>query len=109
MTRVYDTAFRLLLAPLTLSACFAATTLAQTPSPSPTPSPTPSSTPDAAKTPDNAETKQEQANPFAPEAAKPLPTGMTGSDVNDPRAKLTPGVYDAGETAVGSRSAAACR
>ena len=26
---------------------------------------------------------------------------MTGSDVNDPRAKLTPGLYDAGETAMG--------
>ena len=30
-----------------------------------------------------------------------LPTGMTGSDVNDPRAKLSPGLYDAGETAMG--------
>jgi len=26
---------------------------------------------------------------------------MTGSDANDPRSKLTPGMYDAGETAVG--------
>jgi hypothetical protein len=26
---------------------------------------------------------------------------MTGSDINDPRAKLTPGVFDAGETALG--------
>ena len=26
---------------------------------------------------------------------------MTGSDANDPRAKLTPGMYDAGETAMG--------
>src|SRR5688572_8495677 len=26
---------------------------------------------------------------------------MTGSDVNDPRTKLTPGIYDAGETALG--------
>ncbi len=30
-----------------------------------------------------------------------LPPGMTGSDVNDPRAKLTPGLYDAGEAAMG--------
>ena len=30
-----------------------------------------------------------------------LPPGMTGSDTNDPRAKLTPGLYDAGETAFG--------
>jgi hypothetical protein len=30
-----------------------------------------------------------------------LPPGMTGSDANDPRAKLTPGLYDAGEAAKG--------
>jgi hypothetical protein len=35
------------------------------------------------------------------ESAPPLPAGMTGSDANDPRAKLTPGVYDAGEAAMG--------
>jgi hypothetical protein len=38
---------------------------------------------------------------FAPEPAPPLPPGMTGSDINDPRAKLTPGLYDAGEAAMG--------
>src|SRR5580765_7399434 len=36
-----------------------------------------------------------------PASAPALPPGMTGSDVNDPRAKLTPGLYDAGETAMG--------
>ena len=40
-------------------------------------------------------------NPFAPTPAPPLPPGMTGSDANDPRFKLTPGLYDAGETAMG--------
>ena len=35
--------------------------------------------------------------------APPLPAGMTGSDTSDPRAKLTPGMYDAGETAMGLR------
>src|SRR5579875_3105545 len=30
-----------------------------------------------------------------------LPPGMTGGDVNDPRYKLTAGVYDAGEVASG--------
>src|SRR6204780_534680 len=40
-------------------------------------------------------------NPFAPRPAPPLPAGMTGSDVNDPRYKLTPGMYDAGEAAMG--------
>jgi hypothetical protein len=43
----------------------------------------------------------ENDNPFAPEPAPTLPAGMKGSDGNDPRAKLTPGVYDAGETSMG--------
>jgi hypothetical protein len=59
-------------------------TLAQTPTPTPTP--TPAAPP---------------ANPFAPQPAPPLPEGMAGSDANDPRAKLSPGLFDAGETAVG--------
>ncbi|MGB9404971.1 MAG: hypothetical protein WCA98_15660, partial [Candidatus Acidiferrales bacterium] len=44
-----------------------------------------------------------QQNPFAPQPAPPLPPGMTGSDVNDPRYKLTPGMYDAGETSMGMK------
>jgi len=44
---------------------------------------------------------EEERNPFAPEPAPALPAGMTGSDVNDPRAKLAPGLYDAGETSLG--------
>src|SRR5580700_8450802 len=40
-------------------------------------------------------------NPFMPEPAPALPAGMTGSDVNDPRYKLTPGLYDAGEVSMG--------
>ncbi|MGI8882644.1 MAG: LVIVD repeat-containing protein [Pyrinomonadaceae bacterium] len=35
------------------------------------------------------------------ETAPPLPAGMTGSDANDPRFKLSPGLYDAGEAAMG--------
>ncbi|HEY0050464.1 MAG TPA: hypothetical protein VGB68_14320 [Pyrinomonadaceae bacterium] len=35
------------------------------------------------------------------ESAPPLPPGMKGSDANDPRAKLSPGMYDAGEAAMG--------
>jgi hypothetical protein len=51
---------------------------------------------------DNKEDKEdEDANPFAPEPAPALPPGMTGSDANDPRAKLTPGLYDAGEASMG--------
>ncbi len=45
----------------------------------------------------------ENENPFAPQPAPPLPAGMTGSDVNDPRYKLTPGLYDAGETSQGMK------
>ena len=45
-------------------------------------------------------------NPFAPQPAPPLPAGMTGSDANDPRAKLKPGMYDAGEIAKGMKHVA---
>lgn len=38
-----------------------------------------------------------------PEKAPPLPEGMTGSNANDPRAKLSPGLYDAGEAAFGMK------
>lgn len=58
----------------------------------------------AATTPPSQETPKpapEEANPFAPEPAPTLPPGMMGSDATDPRAKLTPGLYDAGETAMG--------
>jgi hypothetical protein len=37
------------------------------------------------------------------ESAPPLPAGMKGSDTNDPRAKLSPGMYDAGEAAKGMK------
>jgi hypothetical protein len=43
----------------------------------------------------------EDENPFAPQPAPSLPPGMTGSDANDPRAKLKPGLYDAGEASMG--------
>ncbi len=38
---------------------------------------------------------------FAPEPAPTLPPGMKGSDANDPRAQLLPGLYDAGEVSMG--------
>jgi hypothetical protein len=71
---------RLLIAALLLCAGFATAAMAQTASPTPVPTP---------------------VNPFAPEAAPPLPAGMTGSDSTDPRAKLSPGLYNAGEAAFG--------
>jgi len=91
MNRVHVIAFRLLIASVIL--CFAfSLTLAQTPSPSP----------ESAKTPETKPADQNnEANPFAPAPAPTLPAGMTGSDASDPRAKLTPGMYDAGEAAMG--------
>src|SRR5207248_823667 len=85
MNRVHEIAFRVLLASLILCCWFSTKTPAQTTSPSPAPSATPAA----------------PANPFAPQPAPPLPAGMTGSDVNDPRANLSPGMYDAGEAARG--------
>ena len=94
MNRVHTMVFRLLLAALVLGMCLAARTLAQTPSPSPSP--------ESTKAPETKPANQNGgANPFAPAPAPPLPAGMTGSDGSDPRAKLTPGMYDAGEAAIG--------
>jgi hypothetical protein len=44
-----------------------------------------------------------EKDPLAPEPAPPLPPGMTGSNVNDPRYKLKAGLYDAGETSMGMK------
>jgi hypothetical protein len=54
-------------------------------------------------TPEPKAADQDAGNPFAPQPASPLPAGMTGSDANDPRARLTPGLYDAGQIALGIR------
>lgn len=87
MDRIYIVGLRSLLASITLCMVFAASALAQTPSPTPVPKPA----------------GEENGNPFAPHAAPPLPAGMTGADTKDPRAKLKPGMYDAGEIASGLR------
>ena len=89
---MHHSVLRFLLLSLALCLCVSATALAQTPTPSPAQ--------DATKAPDKSASKEPE-NPFAPEPASPLPAGMTGADTNDPRAKLTPGVYDAGEAAMG--------
>jgi hypothetical protein len=44
---------------------------------------------------------EEEEDPFAAQPATPLPPGMTGSTTNDPRVGLKPGLYDAGEAAMG--------
>ena len=59
----------------------------------------PPATPPGAQEP--AKAPEADQNPFAAQPAPPLPPGMTGSDTNDPRYKLTPGLYDAGETSLG--------
>src|SRR6185436_11592403 len=94
MNRVCSMSFRLLVTSL-LFCCWSATRLdAQTPAPSPSPE-----TPGAMeKKPTNQEANED---PFAPEPAAPLPAGMTGSDTNDPRFTLAPGMYDAAETSMG--------
>jgi hypothetical protein len=74
----------------------------QTP-PTPPAATPPPSTPPPTTAPPAEEPKEEDSNPFAPEPAPALPPGMSGSDANDPRAKLTPGLYDAGETAMGMK------
>src|SRR5258705_2227047 len=92
MNRVHTVAFRLFVASLLFCSCFATRIQAQTPSPSP----------ESAKPSETKPTDQKaDENPFAPEPAAPLPAGMTGSDANDPRAKLAPGMYDAAETSMG--------
>ncbi|MFN7928162.1 MAG: hypothetical protein U0Y68_09475 [Blastocatellia bacterium] len=58
-------------------------------------------TPPPAQAEANAEQKKAQDDPFGPEKAPPLPAGMTGSDTTDPRANLKPGMFDAGQSAMG--------
>jgi hypothetical protein len=91
MNRVHTLAFRLLVGSLLLWSCFAGQMQAQTP-------PSQESTKAANAKPDQ---KKAEEDPFAPEPAAPLPAGMTGSDANDPRAKLKPGLFDAGEASLG--------
>ena len=92
MTRVQIIAFRFLITCVLFCSGLATRIQAQTPTPSPEPTTTQET---------KSANQKEESNPFAPEPAAPLPAGMTGSDVNDPRAKLSPGMYDAGEASLG--------
>jgi hypothetical protein len=47
-----------------------------------------------------------EPDPFAAVPAPPLPPGMKGSDTSDPRYTLKPGLYDAGEAAMGMKHVA---
>jgi len=80
-----------------LAFCFSVREMqAQTPATSPQAQAQKPETPPPAQEPE-----EEEENPFAPQPAPSLPPGMMGSDANDPRAKLRPGLYDAGEAAMG--------
>ena len=62
----------------------------------------PQAEPQKASPPSAAAPDEEQEEDlFAPVPAPPLPPGMSGSDAEDPRARLAPGLYDAGEAAMG--------
>jgi hypothetical protein len=99
MNRLPILAFRVAVAAFVLSSAGVSHIHAQAPAQPPTQTPRPS----AATPPPAAEPAKpaEDENPFAVKPAPPLPPGMTGSDVSDPRFKLTPGLYDAGETSMG--------
>jgi hypothetical protein len=99
MNRVPSVAFRVAVAAIILF--FGVSRMhAQAPAPAPSaPPPAQEPSKESPKEPEKA--PEEEANPFAPEPAPTLPPGMMGSDANDPRAKLTPGLYDAGETSMG--------
>jgi hypothetical protein len=105
MSRMAEVAFRMAVAAILL--CFGVSRLhaqAQTQAPATPPAQSPAQkAADKDKDKGKSEDEEEEANPFAPEPAPALPPGMTGSDVNDPRAKLTPGLYDAGEGAMGMK------
>ena len=104
MNRVAEGSFCMVLA--ALFCCCGASRLeaqaqAQTPA---TPPPAQATAQQSAdKDKDKDKEDDEDANPFAPEPAPTLPPGMSGSDVNDPRAKLAPGLYDAGQASMGIR------
>jgi hypothetical protein len=85
MNKITSVSVRFVLASVISFGCFAFAAQAQTPTPSPAATPA----------------DPGGGNPFAPPPAPPLPAGMTGSDTADPRFKLTPGMYDAGEASVG--------
>ncbi|MDQ3009321.1 MAG: hypothetical protein M3X11_01255 [Acidobacteriota bacterium] len=92
MNQPHTMTFRLLVVSLLLWLCFASEMQAQTPSSQEPTKPT------------SANPEQKKAeDPLAPEQAPPLPAGMTGSDVADPRFKLKPGLYDAEEISKGLR------
>ncbi len=101
MTRKQDLVFRLAnLAFAVALVCFNTSVLhGQTPA---APAADSTAKPDAAAKP----AAEEEEDPFKPQPAPALPPGMTGSNPNDPRSTLKPGLYDAGEAAMGMKHVA---
>src|SRR5258705_5946267 len=102
MNRAPSLAFRVAIAAIFL---LSGTCRMKAQEPASTPSKQETPKPEAAKQDpgkkETAEEPEEEKNPFAPERPPALPPGMKGSDTTDPRAKLTPGLYNAGETSMG--------
>lgn len=91
---------RLILSVLFLAAVFCGVGASQTQAQAQPATPPQSEAPKPAAPAQKSDEEKEE-DLFAPEPAPALPAGMTGSDANDPRAKLSPGLYDAGEAAMG--------
>lgn len=81
MNRIQNVAWRLIVV-TSFAVLLAMSAVAQTATPTPAPAPP-------------------AENPFGLQMAPPLPAGMTGSNASDPRSKLSPGMYDAGEASMG--------
>ena len=88
MNQVNTPTFRLFVISLLLLLCFASELQAQTP---------------PVQEPAKPAEQKAEEDPLALPQAPPLPAGMTGSDVNDPRFKLKPGLYDAEAVAKGMK------
>ena len=102
MNRVAEGSFCMVLAAL-FCCCGASRLEAQAQAQTPATPPPAQATAQQSADKDKDKEDDEDANPFAPEPAPTLPPGMTGSDVNDPRARLAPGLYDAGQASMGIR------
>jgi len=102
MNRVAEGSFCMVLAAL-FCCCGASRLEAQAQAQTPATPPPAQATAQQSADKDKDKEDDEDANPFAPEPAPTLPPGMAGSDVNDPRARLAPGLYDAGQASMGIR------
>jgi hypothetical protein len=103
MNRVSNAAFHLLVAAILLCATMSRMK-AQEPAPQPAKqeqTKQEQAKQETAKPDDSKADSEDDENFFSAKPAPPLPPGMTGSNASDPRAKLTPGLYDAGETSMG--------